>query len=100
MIRSWSPVLPLGRLTLGLAVLALIMAAVLAGHAVEAARSDEAGARGVGVVTLAPQTPLAATLERCRLSGPASADDPACRAAWAETRERFFSRPLPESSDE
>ena len=100
MIRSWSPVLPLGRLTLGLAVLALVVAAVLAGHAVEAARFEEKAASGVRVVTLAPQTSLAATLERCRVSGPASADDPACRAAWAASRDHFFSRPLPESSDE
>jgi conjugative transfer region protein TrbK len=92
--------LPLGRVTIGLAILALIVAAVLAGHAIEAGRAETRAANGVRVVTVAPKAPLAAALERCRLSGPASGDDPACRAAWSEARESFFSRPLPESSDE
>ena len=94
---SQSPLLalPLGRITIGLAALALVVAGVLAGRAVDDARSGE-----IRVVTITPQTPLSATLDRCRLSGPASADDPACRVAWAESRNRFFSRPLPESSDD
>lgn len=87
--------LPLGRITIGLAALALIIAGVLAARAVDDARSGE-----IRVVTITPQTPLSATLDRCRLSGPGGASDPACRAAWAESRDRFFSRPLPESSDD
>ncbi len=87
--------LPLGRITIGLAALAVIIAGILAGRAVDDARSG-----AIRVVTIAPQTPLSATLDRCRLSGPGGADDPVCRSAWAESRNRFFSRPLLESSDD
>lgn len=92
--------LPLGRITVGLAVLALLLAAVLAVHAVEAGRAEATAFNGVRIKSVAPQAPLAAALERCRLSGPVSGEDPACRVAWAEARENFFSRPRPESSDE
>jgi len=65
---------------------ALIAAAVLM------ANSDEDGLR-VGWTTLEPAAimdPLAAEFARCNGLGTAAADDPACRAAWAENRPRFF----------
>ena len=43
-------------------------------------------------VLAAPATtdPLARELERCRDIGVAAENDPACKAAWAENRRRFF----------
>jgi len=43
-------------------------------------------------VLAAPATtdPLARELERCRDIGVAAENDPACKAAWAENRQRFF----------
>lgn len=97
------PALPLGRITVGLAILAVVIAGVLAGQAVHDARSDD-----VQVVTIAPRAPrsvtstetLAETLDRCRLAGPSGADDPACRSAWAQSRDHFFSHPTAETFDE
>ena len=37
--------------------------------------------------------PLAAELQRCRQISMAAMDDPACEAAWAENRRRFFASP-------
>lgn len=34
--------------------------------------------------------PLAAELKRCELIAEQAKDDPACEAAWAENRRRFF----------
>ncbi len=38
-----------------------------------------------------PADPLRAELKRCGGLGEAALADPACRAAWAENRRRFFS---------
>jgi conjugative transfer region protein TrbK len=38
-----------------------------------------------------PADPLQTELHRCNGMGQAALDDPACRAAWAENRRRFFS---------
>jgi len=72
-------------------VLAGICAALIA-VAVVLADTDEDGLR-VGSTTLEPAAvmdPLAAEFARCNRLGTAAADDPACRAAWAENRRRFF----------
>jgi conjugative transfer region protein TrbK len=37
--------------------------------------------------------PLGRELARCRAIGLAAADDPDCKAAWAENRRRFFGSP-------
>ena len=89
------PALPLGRITIGLALVAVIAAGVLAGRAVDDARQGE-----VRVVTIEARAPLSETLEHCRLSGAGGAGDPTCRAAWAESRDRFFLRSAAETSDE
>lgn len=34
--------------------------------------------------------PSSSELARCKALGPAAVDDPACKAAWAKSRERFF----------
>lgn len=48
-----------------------------------------------------PDDPLRTELQRCGSLGEAALADPACRAAWAENRRRFFSpgerRPSQES---
>ncbi len=72
-------------------VLAGIGAALIA-VAVVLADTDEDGLR-VGSTTLEPAAvmdPLAAVFARCNRLGTAAAGDPACRAAWAENRRRFF----------
>jgi len=50
----------------------------------------------------APADPLARELAHCREIGMAADRDPACEAAWAENRQRFFtyapsSAPAPEA---
>ena len=43
-----------------------------------------------------PADPLAPALARCQAIGTRAEDDPACLAAWAENRARFFTyRPSP-----
>ena len=37
--------------------------------------------------------PLAEELKRCQLIANQAKDDPACEAAWAESRRRFFTYP-------
>lgn len=39
-----------------------------------------------------PTDPLRATLRRCQQLGEAATSDPACVAAWAESRDRFLGR--------
>lgn len=39
-----------------------------------------------------PTAPLRATLRRCQQLGEAATGDPACRAAWAQSRDRFLGR--------
>jgi conjugative transfer region protein TrbK len=50
----------------------------------------------------APADPLTRELVRCREIGMAADNDPGCKAAWAENRQRFFtytpsSAPAPEA---
>lgn len=94
MIPTETPRLPLGRVTLGMAVLAVAVAGVAAGRSV---RDDQS--REVRVMTIEPRSPLSQTLDRCRLSG-AAGEDPGCRAAWARSRDRFFSHPAQETTDD
>lgn len=87
--------LPLGPVTTGLALVVLIVAALAALQG-----THTPPANGVARAGPAPQSALAETLDRCRLAGPEGAADPACRSAWAESRNRFFSSSLTETSDE
>lgn len=83
--------LTLARVIQGLAVVAVLAAGLLA------ARIAGADAEGRTPTVVKPQpSSLSSTLERCRLAGPSSSDDPACRSAWSESRARFFTRPVPE----
>jgi len=72
-------------------VLAGICAALIAA-AVMMADTDEDGlrVRSSMLATAPVMDPLAAEFARCNGLGTAAADDPACRAAWAKNRRRFF----------
>ena len=72
-------------------VLAGICAALIAA-AVMMADTDEDGlrVRSSMLATAPVMDPLAAEFVRCNRLGTAAADDPACRAAWAKNRRRFF----------
>jgi conjugative transfer region protein TrbK len=50
-----------------------------------------AGAPAGAAAPSVQDDPLARELARCRAIGMAAKDDPACEAAWAENRRRFFS---------
>ncbi len=52
------------------------------------AQSSRLHAQGAEATTAAD--PLAAELKRCELIAEQAKDDPACEAAWAENRRRFF----------
>jgi conjugative transfer region protein TrbK len=50
-----------------------------------------------GIAASSSSDRLAAELTRCQALGMAAKDDPACTAAWAENRRRFFgSAPSPD----
>lgn len=71
---------PLGVATLVLAVCAIGAAALIA--------SDEV--QPPPAVQTRPADRLSEQLRQCRGLGVDGADDPACRAAWAESRRRFL----------
>ena len=48
-------------------------------------------------IAAASRDPLNAELDRCRMMGPDSAKDPACREAWARLRVHFFARDTAEA---
>ena len=87
-----------------------MLSCTLAAVAVTAAGALTAlSLRHVPVISLDPTVlaapaatdPLARELARCREIGIAADTDPACKAAWAENRQRFFtyspsSAPAPE----
>lgn len=66
---------------IGLAVAAVLAAAL--------AVSRQAP-RGGPAPAAAPSTSLLAELDWCRAIGAAAEDDPQCRAAWRQSRERFL----------
>ena len=68
----------------GIALIILLGAAVLAGRASQAPATK---------AIVAGRTDPA--LARCRDEGERAKDDPACRAAWAAARARFFGGPTP-----
>lgn len=69
----------------GFAVVAIAMiAAVLHFHG----QSSRVGIPRTKAATAAD--PLASELKRCQLIAEQAKDDPACEAAWAENRRRFF----------
>jgi conjugative transfer region protein TrbK len=76
------------------AVAAAIVAAALHFRQHDPKPRDPAGIAGASKAD-----PLARQLARCEALGMAAKDDPACAAAWAENRSRFFdSAPSPDAS--
>lgn len=72
---------PLGVAALVLAICALGAAALMAGREIEPPVQTSA---------TRPADPLTTRLRACRTQGVQSAEDPACHAAWAESRRRFL----------
>jgi conjugative transfer region protein TrbK len=67
----------------------VVVAAAIAAIAFHFRHSD-AGAPVPLPVPSIGSDPLAPELARCQAIGMAAKDDPACEAAWAENRRRFF----------
>ena len=67
---------------------ALVAIAMIAAALHFHAQSSRAGIERTKVATGAD--PLSAELRRCELIAEEAKDDPACEAAWAENRRRFF----------
>ena len=67
---------------------ALVAIAVIAAALHFHAQSSRIGAQRAKAATAGD--PLAAELRRCQLIAEEAKDDPACEAAWAENRRRFF----------
>jgi conjugative transfer region protein TrbK len=61
-------------------------------------RHSDAGAPAPLPVPSIGSDPLAPELARCQAIGMAAKDDPACEAAWAENRHRFFTYRPPDST--
>ncbi|VTZ23016.1 conserved hypothetical protein [Methylocella tundrae] len=76
----------------------LSLVAALAGLLIAAATLHRrADVRAPGISSAAPPADdLSAELRRCAALDPKDAEDPRCRAVWAENRRRFFGKsPLP-----
>lgn len=70
---------------------ALVAAAIIA--AALHFRTNEPGVQGLHLSPAAASDPLTAELQRCEALATQAKDDPACEAAWAESRRRFFTYP-------
>jgi conjugative transfer region protein TrbK len=84
-MRTWLPHLPAIARAVGFALVAIAMIATALHFRAVSSRSS--------AQPPAPATasdPLAAELKRCQLIAEQAKDDPACEAAWAENRRRFF----------
>ncbi len=59
-------------------------------------RTSESHVQGLHVSPAAASDPLTEELQRCQALATQARDDPACEAAWAESRRRFFTyQPTP-----
>ena len=67
---------------------ALVAIAMIAAALLFHAQSPGLGTQRAKAATAAD--PLASELKRCELIAEQAEDDPACEAAWAENRRRFF----------
>ena len=59
---------------------------------IEMTRKDDPAPVSTAPAFQPPADPLRATLRRCQQLGEAATGDPACLAAWAESRDRFLGR--------
>ena len=56
-------------------------------------RTSEPRVQGLHLSPAAASDPLTEELQRCQALATQAKDDPACEAAWAESRRRFFTYP-------
>jgi conjugative transfer region protein TrbK len=92
----------IGLRTLSCAVAAVAVTAAAALTAVQLWHLPVASLGPTVLAAPAATDPLVRELARCRDIGMAADNDPACNAAWAENRQRFFtyapsSAPAPEA---
>ena len=59
---------------------------------IEMTRKDDPAPANTAPALQPPTDPLRATLRRCQQLGETATSDPACLAAWAESRDRFLGR--------
>jgi len=79
---------------IGRALACLAVAALIAAAAWYAARQPHA-AKPLARASAISGDVLSAALARCQTLGEAAENDPACLAAWAENRRRFFTYRAP-----
>jgi conjugative transfer region protein TrbK len=78
----------------GLRAAAILVLAAVAAAALIAARAPSSAHPVIRhAVSVALTDPLTLALTRCTAIGPRDLDEPACEAAWAENRRRFFGAP-------
>jgi conjugative transfer region protein TrbK len=79
---------------IGRALACLAVAGAIAAAAWYAAHQPHP-ARAAARASAVSGDPLSAALARCQTLGEAAGNNPACLAAWAENRRRFFTYRLP-----
>jgi len=70
----------------------VFVAIAITATVIEMTRKDDPAPASTAPALQPPADPLRATLRRCQQLGEAATSDPACLAAWAESRDRFLGR--------
>lgn len=70
----------------------VFVAIAITATVIEMTRKDDPAPASTAPALQPPTDPLRATLRRCQQLGETATSDPACLAAWAETRDRFLGR--------
>ena len=70
----------------------VFVAIAITATVIEMTRKDDPAPASSAPALQSPTDPLRATLRRCQQLGETAASDPACLAAWAESRDRFLGR--------
>ena len=70
----------------------IFVAIAITATVIEMTRKDDPAPVSTTPALQPPSDPLRATLRRCQQLGETATSDPACLAAWAESRDRFLGR--------
>ena len=70
----------------------IFVAIAITATVIEMTRKDDPAPASTAPALQPPTDPLRATLRRCQQLGETATSDPACLAAWAESRDRFLGR--------
>ncbi len=70
----------------------IFVAIAITATVIEMTRKDDPAPASTAPALQPPTDPLRATLRRCQQLGETAMSDPACLAAWAESRDRFLGR--------